>query len=940
MKQIISTLLFVTMAFAAIAQSGTVRGTVTDNLGLVLPGANVSIESQNLYTVTDVNGKFILNNVPAGAQELLISYIGYGEVKVSINVTDGETTISNAAMEPGVQIGEEVLVLGDRLKGQAKAINQQKNNTNITNIVAADQIGRFPDANIGDAMKRIQGITIQGDQGEARNIIIRGLAPQLNSVMINGERIPSAEAENRNIQLDLIPSDMVQTVEVNKAVTPDMDADAIGGSVNLVTRSAPAGYRVSGTLASGVNFLTNEPIWTGSLVLANRFSNDRVGIIVAANYNQHDLGSDNVEMEWADEAENDNEEDVAHVHIAEMDVRQYYLRRTRRSVSANLDFKIDNNNTIYLQSMYNWRDDWETRYRLRYTDVVPVFDANDDVTGYQGIIRRQTKAGGTIYNDRLDDRRLEDQRVANVTLRGEHLIKKLKIDWNITYARASEDRPYERYVRYEQGDDIPLAVDFRNEEFPTIQPQFSSDATLDMFELDELTEENQFTKEEDVNGRIDLALPVMLNNQAGQVKAGFRVRTKTKSRSNDFFEFGALTDDYENLAVTPNENYSKDDFLPGDQYDIGNFMTPASLANLDLHNTDLYESELKADEFLAGNFRADEDIIAAYLMWEQRFTDKLTAIIGARVENTSINYTGNIVENEEDLIREETADDSYTNFMPGVHLKYDVTNEFVLRAAWTNTIARPNYYDLVPFQDIRPDDEELIIGNPDLVPTTSMNFDLMAENYFQSIGLVSGGVFYKSIDNFIYTTVNESYTDATITGGDEWTRFVPENGGTATLFGAEIAVQRQLDFLPGALKGLGIYLNYTYTESNADGIRNEDGEIRDDIALPGTAPHLFNASLSYENKSLVLRVSVNYAADYVDEVGGSAFSDRFYDEQLFLDVNGSYAFTPNLRFFFELNNLTNQPLRYYQGVQSRTMQMEYYNARLSAGLKFDLFKKK
>ena len=128
-----------------------------------------------------------------------------------------------------------------------------------------------------------------------------------------------------------------------------------------------------------------------------------------------------------------------------------------------------------------------------------------------------------------------------------------------------------------------------------------------------------------------------------------------------------------------------------------------------------------------------------------------------------------------------------------------------------------------------------------------------------------------------------------------------------------------------------------HTQSTATGIRNGDGEERDDVALPGTAPHMVNASLSYENEKLVLRASLNYAHDYVDEVGGSAFSDRYYDRQMFIDVNGSYAFTPNFRFFFEVNNLTNQPLRYYQGVRERTMQVEYYNMRLNAGVKFDLF---
>lgn len=940
MKHLFTILCFWALANLAMAQE-TVRGTVTDELGLVLPGVNVYIEAQSIIAATDASGQYFLVNVPTGTHKVIYSFIGYGTVTQDVTVTEGQTTIANVSLEPGVTIGEEVLILGDRLKGQAKALNQQKNNINVTNVVAADQIGRFPDANIGDALKRIQGITIQGDQGEARNIIIRGLAPQLNSVTINGERIPSAEGDNRNIQLDLIPSDMVQLVEVNKAVTPDMDADAIGGSVNLLTRSASSGLRVSGTLASGLNFLTDEPLLTGGFVIGNRIANDKLGIVISANYNLHDLGSDNIEAEWEDEAEDFNGDDIPLTYVGEMDIRQYYLRRVRRSISANLDYQFDENNTVFLEMLYNRRDDWENRYRARYRKIAPIFDANNNITGWEGELRRQTKAGGTIYDDRVDDRRLEDQRVYNSTLRGQHLLGSAKLDWSVTRAQASEKRPFERYIRFESADAFALNYDISNPKFPAISAANPANVATDQMVFDELTEEDQYTEEQDNNARIDLQLPTSIGDDKGFVKFGFRYRGKEKSRSNEFFDYSPTDNNtaYENMSLVANQDYSKNDYLAGD-YAVGTFMTPAALAWIDLEDFTLFEEERKPDEYLAGNYTASETILGGYAMWNQTFGDKLTVLAGVRVENTEIDYTGNILENEEDLIREETATDNYTNFLPGIHLKYNVNDNFVLRAAWTNTLARPNYYDLVPFQDIRPDDEELIQGNPNLNPTESMNFDLMAENYFKSIGLISAGVFYKNIDNFIYTFVDENYVDATITGGNTWTRFQPENGGTANLFGAEIAFQRQLDFLPGALKGLGIYLNYTYTNSDAEGIRNEDGEVRTDLALPGTAPHLLNASLSYETAKLVVRVSLNYADDYVDEVGGSDFSDRYYDRQLFLDVNGSYAITDNVRFFFELNNLTNQPLRYYQGERDRVMQAEYYNARLSAGFKFDMFKKR
>jgi len=225
---------------------------------------------------------------------------------------------------------------------------------------------------------------------------------------------------------------------------------------------------------------------------------------------------------------------------------------------------------------------------------------------------------------------------------------------------------------------------------------------------------------------------------------------------------------------------------------------------------------------------------------------------------------------------------------------------------------------------------------------------LMAEHYFRSVGILSGGVFYKNLKDFIYTYRNNQYTAANfsadfpnqqnpIPAGENFQFVQQRNGDNVDVYGFEIAFQRQLDFLPGRfLKGFGVYVNYTNTNSRARGITNSDGEERTDVKLPGTAPHMFNGSLSWENNKFTSRVSLNYTSSYIDELGGDAFEDRYYDKQLFLDANAAYKITPKFRVFLEANNLTNQPLRYYQGISSRTMQMEYYQARFNLGVKFDL----
>lgn len=947
-KYILGIILMIT-SFLSFSQEGNIQGVVFDNEGLFIPYANISIPTLDKGTFSDVDGQFLILSVPVGNHVLRVQYLGYADQEVEVEVKENETIQVRVLLLSKAEELDAVVLTGF-MGGQARALNTQKNKQNITNIVSADQVGKFPDANIGDAVKRIPGITMQVDQGEARNVIIRGLAPQLNSVTLNGSRIPSAEGDNRNVQMDLIPADMIQQIEVNKAVTPDMDGDAIGGSVNLVTRSAPEGFRLSATAGSGVNFITDKRILNGTLLYGDRSNDGKFGWMLAGSINDNDFGSDNIEFEWSDEAEDpDSGEDVSVApYVSEHDIRTYIVQRVRRSFSANFDYRFNANNSIYLKTMYNWRDDRENRYRLRYRSIEPTVINNGIGSGFQGEIRRQTKGG--LDNNRNQNTRLEDQRMQNYTLGGEHLIGKVKFDWLTSYASASEERLNERYISYEleetaDGDPIPFNVNLNDPEFPVIVPNNSSDTSLDRYSLREITEENQFTEEEDINLFANIEIPSdFFGKGDGFIKAGARARLKSKVRDNNFFEFEPLTGNF-NFDAVPLTDQTDSDYLAGSQYVAGNFADPGFLGRLDLSNSTSFDSTSLPEEFLSQNFDINEDVIAGYLMTNQQLSDELSVLAGFRVENTSIDTKGNIVNFNEDgdfdsstLIQDNN---SYTNFLPSIHLKYNLNRKTVFRFAWTNTLARPDYVDLVPFRNIINEDEELELGNPTLEPTTAMNFDLMAEYYFDNVGIISGGLFYKDIKDFIYVSQTIASDDALGSGTTGYNVFQPLNGDAADVFGFELAFQRQLDFLPGFAKNFNIYLNYTFLDSSTEGVEDQAGNVRtDDLGLPGTAPNMFNGSLAYTDKKFNIRLSANYSDAYVDEIGGSAFTDRFYDEQFFLDFNLNYAVNDNLRIYADLNNITDQPLRFYQGVSNRTMQAEFYGRRLTFGLKYDLFKRK
>ena len=253
-----------------INKQGTVRGRIVDGSKQILPGASIYIDKLHTGVTSDINGFYTLPNLDPGTYTLKVSYVGYDPVLINITIPEGKTLEKDVVMKEGVELQE--VVIGGALQGQNRAINAQKSNLGITNIVSADQVGKFPDSNIGDALKRISGINVQYDQGEARFGQVRGTSADLSSVTINGNRVPSAEGDTRNVQLDLIPADMVQTIEVNKVITPDMDADAIGGSINLVTKNSPYKRIISATAGSGWNKVSEKVKQTWVLRMATSFS--------------------------------------------------------------------------------------------------------------------------------------------------------------------------------------------------------------------------------------------------------------------------------------------------------------------------------------------------------------------------------------------------------------------------------------------------------------------------------------------------------------------------------------------------------------------------------------------------------------------------------------------------------------------------------------------
>ena len=495
---------------------GIVSGQVTDSEQHTLPGATIQIESLHTGVTADINGFYKLPNLKPGTYTLKVSYVGYNPIYKKVNITDTKKLIvENIVMNEGVEL-KEVNVKG-AFAGQRKALQMQKSAMGVTNVVSADQVGKFPDSNIGDALKRINGINVQYDQGEARFGQVRGTSADLTSVTVNGNRLPSAEGDTRNVQLDLIPADMVQTIEVSKVVTSDMDGDAIGGAINLVTKNTPFRRVLNFTGSTGYTWISGKPQWNIGGTWGDRFFDNKLGIMASASYQYAPGGSDNTEFEYV--------EKKGEVQLKEAQVRQYYVTRERQSYSLALDYQFNPLHKISFKGIYNRRNDWENRYRISYKKL------NSDAEDQSVVL--QTKAG----SDDNKSARLERQQTMDFTLDGEHNFGNLKVDWASSYSRATEDRPNERYIglKLKGSDKLNFGDSFEDvglrQPYSTLAIPAFGDAK---WKIDEFTNSDQSIKENEIKERINFTLPLSKGLYGNTLKFGYKYTRKEKERNTEY----------------------------------------------------------------------------------------------------------------------------------------------------------------------------------------------------------------------------------------------------------------------------------------------------------------------------------------------------------------------------------------------------------------------
>ena len=916
-------LLAAATAFAAapalLSAQGVVTGTVTDPAGRPLSGVLVQIEGTTIRTATS-QGVYRLVNTPVGSRTLLFRYIGYQPLSRPVTVIAGKTVTLDVQLAEAVTSLSAVKVEG-QVVGQASALNQQRTSSSISSVIDNQLVGRLPDPNMAEALARVPGIAVVRDQGEGRFVQIRGTSPDFNSMSLNGLRVSTPEQNSRQLPMDVVPSDQAAQIQVSKTLTPDLDADAIGGNVNLVTRTAQANRPLFNvTAAGGRNQLGGGGLLNLGVNAGKRFgSAQKFGAMVGGTYYRNDRASQNVEGDWCSQTRNCGiEPSLASLNAPNLfELRDYpQVDRLRTGVNATLDYLLANNSKLFLRGTWNQFNDDEVRHRARFR-----------FRGGSGSRWTQvTPDSGTTTGSQFDrDIRLREvlQDIYTVQLGGEHFAGNgMALDWSVGGSRATEARPDVLTMAFRQSG-MTLAYNFANADRPRANVVTGSFDDPTRFPFNSLVREVRDTRDEDLSAKVNASMPVSFGGVTGTLKAGLAARLKDRRNdqaitnytsaigANSLNATGATL-----MSLLTTETAGRTIF-DGD-YAFGRMFDPDKMRQFVAQNPTAFtvNTFTSATTSAGQSFTVGEDVYAGYLM-ATLDAGPVRVIPGVRVEATRVANTAKIVQlNAAGTalarpITDTTGTASYANLFPSINATWRLDEYTNVKAAVTTALVRPQFRDMTPYVNVTAGQQTASIGNPALQATTAINYDVMIERYFKSVGFISAGAFAKQLDNFIYATARPRRTDEAL-GPDATQVLQPVNGPTATLSGFEVAWQQNLTFLPGALAGLGINANYTYTRSRADipGV----GRNGVDTPLPGQTGNAGNVGVFFDRGPLSLRVGGNYSGAFLSTINAvSPDGDTRTKSRFQVDASGSFELRPGVKLFGEFINLSNTPLRAYVG---------------------------
>jgi len=915
------------------AQSrGIVKGKLTDTQsGEPLMYANVALIGTTLGGVTDNQGNYQLNNIKPGTYTLFFSYIGYGDAEQQFTIGAGETRVIDGSLMIESIMGEEAVVTA-MARGQTAAINQQVNSNTIVNVVSKEKIMELPDQNAAETVARLPGVSLVRDGGEGTKVTLRGMAPRFNSITIDGERIPSTSDQDRSVDLSMFSTDALAGIEFYKALLPDMDGDAIGGQINFTSRTASGGFHGNVRAQTGYNVLAKSfGQYKGSVSFEDRFFEDKLGIIVGGGMQQADRGTEGYTGAFATESGKDGD-----------------------------------GNTIFTVSKFNLTDKQETRYRYNANTTIDLklkngsilFSSNFGQTNREEIRRRRRYRVDASYQEHDMRERHSDNLVLSNRLSGDHLVfNRLELAWAGSYSFSRNDKPFVSTMRFRELGAFNLSPESNYDQIVNsaknnLDATWLKDAYFDTYDV----QDNNYT------AQLNAKYPLSIGSQVkGYVKAGGKYRHKYRENdinriwtqhfvAQEILEAGRENPDwdidYDNDYILMSSfmgNENIDDFgrFFERTYYLGPGPDPVNGPLVDAGKVEAFRKDY-ADYYVIdptkdlSDYEAGENITAGYGMASFTFFDRVDLIAGVRYERTQNSYKsifGSPKVDEDGNIQNVTGltdtvgNRVYEEWLPMVHLKFDISEWANLRLAATKTLNRPNFFSLVPWEIVNRGEGYAERGEPNLKSMSAWNYDAILSMYGK-FGLFTLGGFYKEVENIDYTLTSRIFDPADPIYGLNLTR--PVNAeGVSTILGFEIDLQSNFRFLPSPFNGIVIAANYTHLTSETlfpvSIIETMDVfpysiTVIDTVrsgSMPGQVDNLVNLSLGYERGGFSARVSMIYQGMslFVDEepdvgrlapsVGITAEKDNFVAATTRWDLVVKQKIKEHFQIFLYVNNFTN-----------------------------------
>lgn len=929
-------------------QKGAISGLVTDQAGAVLIGAQVTLESPTLNVVSDEQGRFFINGVAPGNYTLTVNYVGFTKFEQAVTVASGQTV--NIEAKLGVQSqSESILVTAPRLTGETEAVNIERSADNLVQVMPEEVIRSLPNANLADALGRLPSVTLERDEGEGKYVQVRGLEPRLTNATIDGVDIPSPEPTVRQVKFDVIPADMMESVQVSKTLAPNMEGDGIGGSVNLVTKMATNLPTISISGIGGYTPIIHGRGETGEDgTIGYRFGpGKKFGALIGGSYDWNGRGIDDIEPI----------PDVATLADGSvqnwktgMDLRQYQYFRTRWGLSGSTDYKISEASDIYLRAFYSDFHNYGDRFLYSLIDNSPNVVSLDNPSNEGCVPNASNTACVTSAPPTADaELRNPDIGVSNLVLGGVHNLSTAWFSWDVAVSRAwygnsafsdANFGPVSTFAsstcQYE-----PAAT--ANEFLPRWSDAcFTEINTPSNYQLTRVTHDLGPSAQLNIEASGSGAKRYHIGSKLATIEIGGRFRNAHK------FNDGYVVT-YHPTGVIPMTQFPNA-MINQNYYNGGNYTLGYNPSFEDVFKFVNANPTMFSQSSTQGQDGQEYDLIekvgAGYFMNSIDLSTKWRFIAGLRIEATSENVSNFSFSKDTGTITPNKFSGTYITYLPSASLKYAVSADDNLRFFYARGLSRPDPSELAqaiswtikgngtnPFQ--------ASLGNPNLHAETGDDLDVLYDHYFKTFGVFSAGFFYKFLHDPI-VTVQQTVNPFTPAGGPTGNYLVqqPVNTGSGWVTGLEVAYLQHFSSLPGAWAGLGLSANYGYTASRANGIPNRS----DTPMLPRTSPNAFNFSPTYDRGRFSLRLGVSYNEGNIDlynftngTPGGltGPLGDVYFYTHAQVDAQGSVKLNHGLTVVAQALDLNNEVFGFYQGSSQFMIQREYYQPTVSLGLRWE-----